>query len=90
MMMMSKQEFLATSGLPAQTLVLWIEQRWLIPDETAAGMSFSERDVARARLIHDLQNDLGVNDEGIDVVLHLMDQLHGLRAALAHLRGRSD
>ena len=90
MIMLSQREFLATSGLPARTLVLWIEQRWLIPAETAAGPGFSERDVARARLIRDLQHDLGVNDEGIDVVLHLMDQLHGLRAALAHVRGAAD
>ena len=90
MITMSQQEFLATSGLPAHTLVLWIEQRWLIPGQSDAGLSFSERDVARARLIRDLQHDLGVNDEGIHVVLHLMDQLHGLRAALAHFRGTQD
>lgn len=38
------------------------------------------------RLIHDLKSDLGANDEGIDVILHLMDQLHGLRNALAQLQ----
>ena len=39
-------------------------------------------DVARARLIGNLQTDLGVNDEGVDIILHLLDQLHGLRRAL--------
>jgi chaperone modulatory protein CbpM len=48
-------------------------------------MNFSDIDVARARLIQDLKSDFGVNDEGVDVVLHLMDQLHGLRRALAQL-----
>jgi chaperone modulatory protein CbpM len=26
---------------------------------------------------------MGVNDEGLDVILHLIDQMHGLRRALA-------
>ena len=43
------------------------------------------RIVGRARLIQDLKTDLGVNDEGVDVILHLLDQLHGLRRALDQL-----
>ncbi|MGL4557881.1 MAG: chaperone modulator CbpM [Afipia sp.] len=83
---MNRQEFLTHSGLQVQTLDVWLEQRWLIPEETSVGIQFSDIDVARARLIHDLKNDLGANDEGIDVILHLMDQLHGLRHALAQLQ----
>ena len=83
---MNKQEFLTSAGLQAQVLEFWLEQRWLIPDETAAEMSFSDRDVARAHLIRDLKSDFGVNDEGIDVILHLVDQLHGLRQALEQLQ----
>jgi chaperone modulatory protein CbpM len=48
-------------------------------------MNFSDVDLARARLIRDLKTGFGVNDEGIDVILHLMDQLHGLRRALDQL-----
>lgn len=84
-MIMSKQEFLTSSGVQVQTLEFWLEQEWLIPERTADGMNFSEKDVARARLIQDLKTDFGVNDEGIDVVLHLVDQLHGMRCALAQL-----
>lgn len=84
-MIMSKHEFLASSGVEVQTLELWLEQQWLVAEETGSGMSFSERDVARARLIQDLKGDFGVNDEGIDVILHLVDQLHGVRRALAQL-----
>jgi chaperone modulatory protein CbpM len=84
-MIMNKQDFLTRSGLQVQTLEFSLEQRWLIPEETSAGMNFSDIDVARARLIQDLKSDFGVNDEGVDVVLHLMDQLHGLRRALAQL-----
>jgi len=62
-MIVNKQEFLTCAGLQMQTLELWLEQRWLIPDQTSAGMNFSDMDVARARLIRDLKTDFGVNDE---------------------------
>ena len=83
---MNKQEFLTYSGLQVQILDLWLEQRWLTPEETSVGIQFSDIDVARARLIYDLKSDLGANDEGIDVILHLMDQINGLRHALAQLQ----
>ena len=43
---------------------------------------FSEADLARARLIQDLRMDFGVNDEGISIILHLLDQLYGLRCLI--------
>jgi chaperone modulatory protein CbpM len=85
-MTMNKQQFLSHAGVQVQTLELWLEQRWLIPEETSAEMTFSDMDLARARLIRDLKTELGVNDEGIDVILHLVDQLHGLRRALGQLQ----
>ena len=84
---MNRQDFLAHSGLQVQTLEFWLEQQWIIPEEGAAGEAYSDRDIARAHLIQDLKADFGVNDEGIDVILHLMDQIHGLRSVLARLRG---
>jgi chaperone modulatory protein CbpM len=35
-MIMNKQDFLTRSGLQVQTLEFWLEQRWLIPEETSA------------------------------------------------------
>ena len=86
-MTMSKQEFLSNAGLQVQTLDLWLEQRWLIPEQTSTGANFSDMDVARAHFIRDLKADFGVNDEGVDVILHLVDQLHGLRRVLEQLHG---
>lgn len=85
-MMLGKQEFVQSAGLEPQTLDVWIEQRWLMPEATPSGPAFSERDMARARFILDLRGTFGVNDEGIDVILHLVDQMHGMRYALARLR----
>jgi chaperone modulatory protein CbpM len=85
-MKLSKQEFLSLSGLGHETLVAWIEEEWLIPGGSFAEMSFSEIDIARARFIRDLKMDLGVNDEGVGVILNLVDQLHGMRRTLMELR----
>jgi chaperone modulatory protein CbpM len=84
-MIISKHAFLTSSRIEVQMLEFWIEQHWLIPAQTDAGLSFSATDVARAHLIRDLKGDFGVNDEGVDVILHLVDQLHGLRRALGQL-----
>lgn len=85
-MRMTKQEFLSSSGIQVQVLELWLEQRWLIPEEAEAGLLFSEIELARAHLIRQLKDDLGANDAGIDVILHLVDQVHGLRRVLSELR----
>jgi len=59
---------------------------WLIPGGSSPELSFSEIDIARARLIRDLQVDFGVNDEGVGVILNLVDQLYGMRRTLMELR----
>jgi len=82
-MIISKMDFLDRAQLDGETLEVWIEERWLVPRGTATELTFSEGDLARARLIRDMNQDLGVNDEGVGVILNLLDQLHGLRKALA-------
>ena len=79
---METQEFVTRSHLDASTLNAWIEAEWLAPVTGQKTFLFSEADLARARLIQDLRLDFGVNDEGIAIVLHLLDQLHGLRCLL--------
>jgi chaperone modulatory protein CbpM len=81
--MISKQEFLDRTHLDRETLEVWIEEEWLVPNGTEPEVAFSEADLARAELIRDLMQDLGVNDEGVGVILNLLDQMHGLRRALA-------
>ena len=85
-MKVSRQEFLSISGLTNEALNAWLEEEWLIPTESPPEAVFSEVDVARARLIRDLQQDLGVNAEGVSVILSLLDQLHGMRRTLLELR----
>ena len=82
-MIISKLEFLDRTQLDLDTLEVWIEEEWLVPSGTAMDQEFSEADLARAKLIQDLMQDLGVNEEGVGVILNLLDQVHGLRKALA-------
>jgi chaperone modulatory protein CbpM len=84
-MIISKLEFLNRAKLDLQTLEVWIEEEWLIPGGTATEQAFSEADLARAKLVQELMQDLGVNEEGVGVVLNLLDQVHGLRKALADI-----
>jgi chaperone modulatory protein CbpM len=84
-MIISEQEFLDRAQLDRETLEVWIEEEWLVPSGTATGVAFSEADLARAELIRDLMQDLGVNDEGVGVILNLLDQMQGLRRALANM-----
>ena len=76
-------EFLLHADLDEATLEIWVAEGWLVPAAGDGAEQFRESDLARARLIRDLMHDLGVNAEGIGVVLHLVDQIHGLRGALA-------
>jgi chaperone modulatory protein CbpM len=82
-MIISKLEFLSRTQLDQETLEVWIGEQWLIPAETAGEAAFSEIDLARAKLIRDLKQDMGVNDEGIGIILDLLDQVHSLRQAMA-------
>lgn len=85
--MLSEKEFLDQTQVSQITLRAWITEEWLCPTESAGEFAFTELDLARARLIADLTHDMGVNDAGVGVILHLIDQLHGLRRAMTELRG---
>ena len=81
---MHTREFVVQARIDAETLDHWLRAGWLIPRENGGGGGFSQIDLARAQLIGDLQ-DLGINDEGIPVVLDLVDQLHGIRNMMREL-----
>ena len=85
-MKLSQEEFLTLSGIEHETLAVWIEQEWLIPGGSSAEPSFSDIDIARARLVLELLVDFGVNTEGVGVILNLVDQLYGVRRTLMELR----
>ena len=83
--MIRVEEFLIRARLERGSLQAWIAAGWIVPPQTEPELMFSDVDLARAELIHDLRQDLGVNDEGVSVILHLIDQMHGLRRTMRDL-----
>lgn len=79
---METQEFLINARLDRKNLEAWVQAGWLVPGRAGDTWLFSGIDVARAQLIRDLKTDMGVNDEGVTIILDLLDQLYGLRATL--------
>jgi chaperone modulatory protein CbpM len=68
-----------TRGLNRQDLDRWIVNDWIRPDREMGVYVFQDIDVARVRLIRDLRDDLGVNEDALPIVLLLLDQLYDLR-----------
>jgi chaperone modulatory protein CbpM len=83
--MISIVEFCVRTRLDRPVVESWVEVGWLIPPRTEPELAFAEIDVARARLICELRRDFGVNDEGVEVILHLLDQVHDLRRAMGEI-----
>ena len=81
---MNRQAFVAHLQIDVEVLEVWLAQGWLVPSD-GVEPQFSDADIARAKLIGELKGGLGVNDPGIDVILHLLDQLHGFRRAFEGL-----
>ncbi|MDA7947011.1 MAG: chaperone modulator CbpM [Hyphomicrobiaceae bacterium] len=70
------------SGVTSIRLQTWVQRGWIIPAASSKGASFSEVDVARCDLIRQLRDDLGVENESVEIVLSLLDQVYGLRREL--------
>lgn len=84
-MIINRLEFMHRAQIDQQTLEIWLREEWLLPNEILTDMEFSEVDLARAIFILDLKERLGVNDDGVGVILNLVDQVHGLRQLIGGL-----
>ena len=73
------------SGLRRQDLERWISNAWVRPDRSADGYVFRKIDVARARLILEMRDEMEVNEDALPVVLSLLDQLYDLRRQMRDL-----
>lgn len=62
-------------GLSTTTIVHFIEEEWVTPIDSERQM-LDEEDVSRILLIQDLREKFGVNEEGIPLILHLIDQIN--------------
>ncbi|MDZ4840614.1 MAG: chaperone modulator CbpM [Hyphomicrobium aestuarii] len=83
--MIAPNDFVLRARIDHDELASWIDAGWLQPTARENDRAFSEIDLARAQLISDLTQDLGLNEEGVAVALTLVDQLHGVRRILRDL-----
>jgi chaperone modulatory protein CbpM len=63
----------------------WIRLGWVRPERHEGAARFHEVDVARVRLLNELEHTLDFDDETVPLVLSLLDQIHGLRRELRSL-----
>jgi chaperone modulatory protein CbpM len=71
--------------LDEDTLLRWIESRLIQPADIS-GPYFDEEDLARLRLMAELKELYDVNDSSMEVILHLIDQIHSLSAQLKRMK----
>ncbi|MEX2520092.1 MAG: MerR family transcriptional regulator [Paracoccaceae bacterium] len=71
-------------------LRVWVSEGWVRPASGGGGQKFDETDVARIRLVCELRESLGLEEDAVPLVLSLIDQLHGLRGELKALAGAID
>jgi chaperone modulatory protein CbpM len=68
-------------GVAPQVVYQYIKLEWISPYNQESNL-LDEEDLARIRLILDLQERLGVNDEAVPIILHLIDQLNHFHRAV--------
>jgi chaperone modulatory protein CbpM len=78
-------ELLRQNALTEVHVERWVARGLLRPDEAGESWSFEQVDVARARLLAELSDDIGFDDDTVETVVSLVDQVHTLRGQLGLL-----
>lgn len=80
---MDEETFCARLSIERRVYAVWVERGLIAPRPAPEGrLELAELDIARGRLILDLERQMGIDPTGIDIIVDLIDQIHGLRAAL--------
>ena len=75
----------AVATVTLRELRVWVARGWIAPAAGEEGPAFDDIDVARARMICELKDELDLDPESVPVILSLIDQLYGLRSELKAL-----
>jgi len=76
--------------LSVQRLHRWIRLGWVRPERHEGAPLFHEVDVARVRLLVELEHELEFDEDTVPMLLALLDQVHGLRHELRSLAAAID
>ena len=69
-------------GLTSIRVERWVSRGLLRPLGTADAWTFEQVDVARVRLLAELGDDIGIDEDTVEVVVGLIDHVHTLRGQL--------
>jgi chaperone modulatory protein CbpM len=84
--MMSFEDLIGRlQGLDRRELMRWVENRWVLPERREQTWIFHEVDVARVELILEIRHEFAIDDEGLPLVLGLLDQVYDLRRQLRRM-----
>ncbi len=83
--MSNLDELLRLHGLTAVHVERWVARGLLRPRDSGDSWNFEQVDVARARLLAELSEDIGFDDDTVETVVSLVDQVHTLRSQLGLL-----
>lgn len=75
------EEVCGEHSLSPETIHKFISEEWITPFDMDL-LLFDEEDLARVALICELQEDLGVNDESVLIILNLIDQVNYLQTTI--------
>jgi chaperone modulatory protein CbpM len=76
--------------LSVQRLHRWIRLGWVRPERHEGAPVYHEVDVARVRLLVELEHELEYDEDTVPLLLSLLDQVHGLRHELRSLAAAVD
>jgi chaperone modulatory protein CbpM len=77
-------------NLSVQRLHRWIRLGLVRPERVEGLPVYHDVDVARVRLLRDLENAAEFDEDTVPLVLSLLDQIHGLRHELRALAAAVD
>jgi chaperone modulatory protein CbpM len=76
------------AGLTSVRVERWVARGLLRPLGGGSTWTFEQIDVARVRLLAELGDDIGLDDDTVEAIVSLVDQVHTLRGQL-ELLGRA-
>ena len=73
--------------LEEETVLSWINCQIIQPIDLE-GPYFDDEDFGRIRFIADLRKTYNTNDESLEIIMHLVDQIHNLTSEIKKTKGK--
>ena len=81
--MLTRKDLVASvEGVTVERLTYWIEMGFVVPEQGEGEQQFADIDIARVRLLHELEADLALDTDSIALMLSLLDQVYALRSRM--------